>query len=925
MAKTLYIIDGHSQIFRAYYAPFRDLTSPTGEPTRATYVFCSMLLRFLADHLTAGDYLAMVIDGPSEKLKRKQLFSDYKITRKPAPEDFPPQARRIIEIVAAMDIPVLEAEGYEADDIMATAVERLADDDLRVVLVSRDKDLEQLVGRHVVLYDPMKDETLDSAAIASAKGYLPDKAIEIQTLTGDTTDNIPGVPGVGLKTAVKLIAKYGTADEVLAHADEQTPKLRANLQAAGDTIALGRQLVTLDRNVPIELDLEAMQFRGARYILSEAVRVIFAELGFNRLLDQLDGMGVEKKAGPKKPQKQTRAPTTREKVSVSFPTGHRTTANDFKYICVDTPKAFESLAAQVAKAKRLAVDTETTSVHPMQAELVGISLASQPGEAVYIPIRGPLGAKTLDLELVRKKLGPLLSNPKTEKIGQNLKYDLIVLGNAGFTLAGEMFDTMIAAHVLDSSRPTYKLDALAAEFLNHRCIPIEEVIGRGRNQITMDAAPVETVAIYAAEDADITGRLADVLRAKLAEEGLSDLMSSLEMPLLPVLTRMEQYGIQVDPRALKRMEGALSKQADVLRDRIVAAAGVGFNPDSPKQLAEVLFDHMGLEVIKKGKTGPSTDSSVLEQLAIEHELPALVLEYRKLTKLLTTYLKSLGKCILPTTGRVHTSFHQAGTATGRLSSSGPNLQNIPVRTAEGRQIRSAFVAPRGCVLLSADYSQVELRMLAHLSKDETLVGTFARDRDIHRIVAAEVFGVSADEVTPSQRDRAKTVNFGIIYGQTAHGLSRTLRISRTEAGEFIKRYRKRFPKIDEFLTTCVKQARENGYVETIFGRRRRIAEIDARNPQRRAQAERLAINSVVQGSAADLIKQAMINIAGRIGREKRPAKMLLQIHDELVFEVPTKAVMAEREMIVEEMTGAVALSVPLKVDVGVGANWMDVK
>jgi len=906
MAKTLYILDGHSQIYRAYYAPFRDLTSPTGEPTRATYVFCNMLLKFLQDR--QPEYLAMAVDGPTEKLARRKDYPDYKITRKPTPDDFPPQARRIVQIVEALGIAVLDAEGFEADDIMATAAERFAGPDMDVVLISRDKDLDQLVGPHVVLYDPMKDETFDAAAIEARKGYAPDKAVEVQTLTGDSTDNIPGIPGVGPKTAAKLIAKYGSAEQVVRHADELTPKLRSNLLDHADVLALSRRLVTLARDVPLKLDLEAMAFGGVR---AEAVAGLFAELGFNRLLEKLGQTGEVATAA-----------VDVEKVAQD---GGRTAAGDFEYACVDSEKLLADLLAKLRGASRLAVDTETTSVQPMWAELVGISLAWEPGRAVYLPVKGPLGAKTLDVDLVRKQLGPVLADEGIEKIGHNLKYDMNVLAGADMPLAGPMFDTMIAAHVLDSSRPTYKLDALAAEMLDHQCIPIEELIGRGRKQITMDAVPVETVTPYAAEDADVALRLADVLTEKLKDEGLGDLFEKLEMPLMPVLAEMERRGILVDPARLKGQETELSRRADELRDRILALAGRPFNVDSPKQLAEVLFLEMNLPVLKKTKTGASTDSSVLERLAVLHELPGVVLDYRKLTKLLSTYLKALGQCIHPGTGRVHTSFHQAGTATGRLSSSAPNLQNIPVRTEEGKQIRSAFVAGEGCVLLSADYSQVELRVLAHLCGDPTLVEAFEADRDIHRIVAAEVFSVPLADVTPEQRARAKTVNFGIIYGQTAFGLSVTLRIPRGEAGEFIKSYKQRFPKIEDFLQACVAQARERGYVETVFGRRRRIAEIDSRNAERRAGAERLAINSVVQGSAADLIKQAMIHIAARTRREDRPSRMLLQIHDELVFEMPREAVSAEREMIVEEMSSAVKLRVPLKVDVGVGENWMEVK
>ena len=642
------------------------------------------------------------------------------------------------------------------------------------------------------------------------------------------------------------------------------------------------------------------------------MRSVFAELGFNRLIDQLDTMGG------------STGSSETDVAAVAAGSG-LTTAEDFDYTCIDTPDALANLASQLADVGTLAVDTETTSVRPMWASLVGISLSWEPGQAVYIPVRGPLGAAVLPIEDVQAAVGPFLADPAVAKVGHNFKYDRIVLTQAGFDVAGDVFDTMIAAHVLDSSRITYKLDALAAELLGHQCIPIENIIGRGKNQITMDMAPMDIVAVYAAEDADITLRLAEALAPKLQAEGLDDLFRELEMPLMPVLAAMERDGIALDPQCLKKMEVKFSRRADELREEILELAGEEFNPDSPKQLATILFEKLELPVIKKNKTGPSTDASVLEELAIEHELPARLLDYRKLTKLLSTYLRGLATCIHPKTGRVHTSFHQAGTETGRLSSSDPNLQNIPIRTAEGRQIRSAFIAPEGHMLLAADYSQIELRILAHLCEDETMLAAFGDDQDIHRIVAAEVFGAPLDEVTPEQRSGAKGVNFGIIYGQTAFGLAKALRIPRYEAKEFIERYHARFPRIAEFLTMCIQQAKNTGYVTTLMGRRRNITEIESRNPQRRAAAERLAINSVVQGSAADLIKRAMINIAQRIEREDRPSRMLLQIHDELVFEIPTDAVDAEREMIAEEMSGAIELKAALKVDVGVGATWLDAK
>jgi DNA polymerase-1 len=907
MAKTLYIIDGHSQIYRAYYAPFRDLTSPTGEPTRATYVFCSMLFKLIQER--KPDYLAMALDGPTAKLHRRELYPDYKITRKPMPEDLPVQIERIVEIVRCMGIPLLEKTGYEADDIIATAASRLADDDLEVFIVSRDKDLDQILTERVRLYDPMKDEVIDPPSLVESKGYPPSQAVEIQALTGDTSDNVPGVPGVGPKTAVKLIAKYGSAREVVRHADEQTPKLSENLKAHAEQVELSRKLVTLDRQTPIELTLEEMKFEG----VSGQIRPLLGRLGFSRLIEQLDKLGVEDSQD---------SPASSEPAAEN---SQETRAGDFDYCLVDTPEALAEMTAGLEGVKQLAFDTETTSTQPTRTRLVGISLSAHAGKGWYVPLLGPLGSRTLELEQVREALEEIFTDSQVTKIAHNLKFDLLVLQNAGFTVTGPFFDTMIAAWLLDSDRLTYKLDALSLEYLNHRCIPITDLIGTGRDQVTMDAVDCPTVATYAAEDAEVTLRLAQRLESLCKREGLDELLTELEMPLVPVLARMEQDGVKVDPQRLREMEVELSAAADAIREQILEAAGTQFNPDSPKQLAEILFEKLGLPILKRKKTGPSTDQSVLEELAIEHPLPDLILQYRKLTKLIGTYLKALATCIHPRTGRVHPSFHQTGTSTGRLSCSDPNLQNIPIRTDQGRRIRSAFVAEEGCVLLAADYSQIELRMLAHLCRDETLMAAFREDQDIHRTVASQVFSVPLEEVTPQQRSSAKGVNFGIIYGQTAFGLSKALRIGRGEADEFIRAYKGRFPKIDEFLQACIDQAKTHGYVETLFKRRRKLPEIASRNRQKRLLSERLAINSVVQGSAADLIKIAMTSIDRRLNNKGRACRMLLQIHDELVFEVPADQIDSYRDLIVDEMVHAVELDVPLKVDVGTGGNWLEAK
>jgi len=908
MPETLYMIDGHSQIYRSYYAPFRDLASPSGEPTRATYVFMSSLLKFIAANNPT--YLAMAVDGPRKDLLRTKDYPDYKAQRKPTPENLLPQIDRILEIVEKLGIPILRHEGYEADDILATAAGRLASDDLSVVLVSRDKDLDQLLGPNVKMYDPMKDETLDAASLEQQKGYSPEQAVEIQILAGDTSDNIPGVPGIGPRTALKLIQKYGTAKAVVDAADEQTPKLRQNLLEYADQIELTRKLVTLRRDVPVDLDLKHMKADRLDY---KKIAPIFAELGFNKLFETLEELAeCELDTG-----------TSRSRPGDQ----NATSADDFNYRIVGTPEELDKLVESLKGVRRLAIDTETTGTNTMGCELVGISLAFEEDTGYYIPVKSPMAEPALETKLVLKKTGSFLADESVEKVGHNLKFDMVVLQNSGFEINGPLLDTMLAAYVLDSTRMTYKLDALAMETLNHRCIPIEDLIGRGKNQVTIDTVPVEITARYAAEDAYVALKLAAPLEKQMEEEKLRDLYDNLEVLLVPVLAKMERNGIRVDPGQLKDMEAELTRQAEELHSRIIEEAGTTFNPDSTKQLAEVLFEELNLPVIKKNKTGPSTDSSVLRQLAAETDspLPELILDYRELKKLVSTYLKGLAKCINPSTGRIHTSFHQVSTETGRLSSSDPNLQNIPIRTDRGRRIRSAFLADEGCKLLSADYSQIEIRMLAHFCGDETLTEAFANDIDIHAAVAAEVFNTDVEEVSPEQRARAKTVNFGIIYGQTAFGLANMLGISRHEARDFIENYRARFSRIDELLKDTIKETRRRGYVETIMGRRRKIPDICSDNKQKKMLAERLAFNTLIQGSAADLIKEAMIRIDRRIVKEKRPSRMLIQIHDELIFEIPEDDVEDEKKMIISEMTDAVDLEVPLKVDTGIGRNWFEAK
>ncbi|MCK4341886.1 MAG: DNA polymerase I [Phycisphaerae bacterium] len=918
MPKTLYIIDGHAQIYRAYYAPFRDLSSPAGEPTRATYVFCQMLLNLIRDR--QPDYLAMVLDADERKLFRRHIYPEYKAQREPPPEDLRPQEERIISILAAAGVPMLRQEGFEADDIIATLVHRLADTDLEVFLVSRDKDLEQLLRERVALYDPMKDEVVTPESLLETKGWRPEQAIEAQILTGDSVDNVPGVPGIGPKTAAKLLKKYGSAQAVIDHADELTPKQRQNVLAFSPRIELTRQLVTLRNDVPIDFDTEQAaceRFEWAR------VRSIFEELGLRRLQEQLPAADAAPGAtavSAVSPDKTLLTEQWHTDSELCEPDGG-------DYHLVNTPETFEQLVSELAQQSEFALDTETTSVNPIDCDLVGLSFAWTVGRGYYVPVRSVYG-NTLPLQLVRERLTPILADPSKRKVGQNLKYDLNVLRNAGMPVAGPLFDTMVAAFLVDPARGSYALDKLVPALLGHRMIPISDLLGKGKQQLQMDQIPVEQVAEYAAEDADYTWRLRQLCEPRLAPLGVERLFYDVEMPLVAVLTDMEAHGISLDVDFLAEIGGQMAQRVAAIADEVHNIVGSEFNLDSPKQLSEVLFDQLKFRVVRRTKTTRSTDADTLEILRRETGQPifALLLEYREIQKLRGTYVDALPNDRSRRTGRIHTSYHQTGTVTGRLSSSEPNLQNIPVRTEAGRQIRRAFV-PRGQdeLLIVADYSQIELRVLAHFCEDEALVRAFVEDQDIHAFVAAQVNGVELADVTKEMRGRAKAVNFGIVYGQTAFGLAQTTGMSRTEAQAFIDQYFARYPRIREFIARCLANAKRDGYVRTILGRRRPIEHLTSRNATRRAQAERFAVNTVIQGSAADLIKIAMIRLHERIQAERLPLRMLLQVHDELVCEAPRESAPSMSDTIRAVMTDAMTLRVPLKVDVASGENWLQAK
>lgn len=910
MAKTLYIVDGHAHIYASYYAPIRQesFTSLSGEPTKATYIFTTAILKLIDQ--AKPDMLVVAMDS-KEPSFRVDMYKDYKAHRPPMPDDMPAQIDRIEQILQAMNITVLRCPGYEADDLIGTLSSKASKKGIDVYICSKDKDMLQLLDKHVFTYDMKAGEVFDMTKMKTEMKVTPQQFVDVLALQGDTSDNIPGVPDVGPKTALEWIQKYGSLENLYKHADEITGKRGDNLRASRDKAELNKKLVIIDRKAPVETDCQKFALRDCD---KEALAQLFAELGFARLISQMHLPTVE----PKPPKEQKAIPV----LAGGGPATVKTANPDYQLI--DTEQAFEKFVTKLKKVKRFAIDTETDAMDPMRADLVGISFCWRAKEAYYLPIKAPLGTKHLDHKAVKKQLAPLLADTAVKKVAQNAKYDMLVLRNAGMPLAGVDFDTMVASYCLDPLRRSHGLDSMALDFLNYQCVPLSALIGKGKNQLTFDMVDTQTACQYSAEDADITFQLYEYFSEKLqAEKGLKDLFEQVEMPLVDVLAQMEFNGVSLDTDVLRRMSGRLDSEVKSITERIYEQAGTVFNIDSPKQLAEVLFDRLALKSVRLGKVGRSTDASVLEELSEEHPVVDMILQYRQMSKLQNTYVDKLGTLINPRTNRVHASFNQTVTATGRLSSSDPNLQNIPIRTDLGRQIRSAFVpANKGDCILSADYSQIELRLLAHFSKDKALLKAFAEDRDIHRFVASQIFGVDIEEVTDQMRSRCKAVNFGIIYGQGPFGLSRTIGISQPEAKKFIDDYFKRYSSIKLFMQDVIKTARQNGYVETILGRRRKILNINSRNSMKRSGAERLAVNTTIQGSAADLIKVAMINIHRKIRQDKLPIKLILQIHDELVFELPQENVKTHSAWISREMTSAIKLDVPLKVDLTWGRNWL---
>lgn len=917
-APRLFLIDAYALIYRAYFAFInRPLTNSRGENTSAPFGFANFLLSIREDF--QPDYLAVVFDkGMSQ---REEIYPEYKATREKMPDDLAASLPRIREMVEAFHDSVLEVEGYEADDVIGTLAIQARDQGLEAVIVSGDKDFYQLVGPGIHLLNPgrggptgVEPEWVDETNAREKFGIPPERIPDYLALIGDSSDNIPGAPGVGPKTAVKLLLEYGDVETILERALEIPGKrARESLVENADLVRLSRRLVTILTDVPVALDLERLKVKEPD---RERLRRLFVELEFRRLVERFTTDGEEETQG--------------EDGGVTGTT----------YTLVTDAARIPELVKRIRAAGAVAVDTETTSREAMRADLVGISLAWRPGEAFYLPLahrrtgelalddaggEAPGNLPALDSPRMQS-LVELLQDAGVEKIGQNLKYDLIVLEKAGLAVGGVAFDTMVASYVLDPGRRQHSLDALALTLLGHKMITYEDVAGKGKGQLSFDEVPPERAAEYACEDADYTLRLKTLFEGQLREQKLHGLFGSLEMPLVPVLARMEANGIRIDVPFFKDMSLRLDGSLRALEEEIVTMAGEEFNLNSTPQLREILFDKLGLPILKKTKTGPSTDASVLEELAaMGHEFPLRLLDYRQLEKLRSTYVDALPRLVNPGTGRIHTSFNQTVAATGRLSSSDPNLQNIPIRTDLGREIRRGFVADEGYVFFGADYSQIELRILAHFSGDDAFVGAFREGIDVHRQTASVIFGVGLDQVTQEMRARAKTINFATLYGQGDFSLARQLGVSREEARAFIEEYFLRFSGVRAYLDAQVELARERGYVETLSGRRRYVPEMRADNYNVRQFGERVAQNTPIQGTAADLIKLAMIRIQGLLDRSFPASRLLLQVHDELVLEVPEDDVEKVGRMVVQEMEGAMELKVPLVVETGVGHTWYDCK
>lgn len=900
MNRKLVLVDGSSYLYRAFFA-LPPLSNSHGEPTGALVGVANMLLKLIKEE--KPDLIAVVFDAPG-KTFRDALFEQYKAHRPPMPDDLRTQIQPLLELVQALGLPLLRISGVEADDVIGTLAVQAAAQDIQVVISTGDKDMAQLVNAQISLINTMTGSRLNREGVKSKFDVYPEQIIDYLSLVGDSSDNIPGVPKVGPKTAAKWLNEYQSLDNLLIHAQAITGKVGESLRDSATTLELSRKLATIDCALKLDTNPETLTAQSPspdtlrslcqRYELNVLSKQIETQYGTNSVVDT-----------PVQTISQSEVAT--------------------EYETILTQAQLDSWLTRITKAELLCVDTETTSLDYMSAELVGIALSIQPYQAAYIPLaHGYPGApQQLNRESVLAQLKPLLESQQMPKLGHHLKYDAHIFANYDIHLQNMCYDSMLESYVLNSTAGRHDMDTVAKTYLGVDTIHYEDVCGKGAKQITFDQVEVEVASRYSAEDADITLRLHHALWPKLtAEPKLCEVYSTIEQPLVPVLMRMEHQGVLVDASLLKQQSQRLAEQMQQLMTRCHTAAGQPFNVDSPKQLQEILFNKLGIPVLRKTPTGqPSTAEDVLEELATDHELPRLIIEYRSMAKLKSTYTDKLPLQINPRTGRIHTSYHQAVAATGRLSSTDPNLQNIPIRSEEGRRIRQAFIAPSDHVLIAADYSQIELRIMAHLSGDESLLNAFAADQDIHQATAAEVLGIHADQVTSEQRRSAKAINFGLIYGMSAFGLAKQLGVERGEAQRYIDRYFARYPGVKQYMERTRSQAHELGYVETVFGRRLYLPEINSRNASLRQYAERSAINAPMQGTAADIIKLAMISVDKWLQSSAFPAKLIMQVHDELVFEVPTNASEALITEVRTRMCTAASLHVPLKVDIGRGHNW----
>jgi DNA polymerase-1 len=895
-SRPLLLVDGSSYLYRAFHVPnLQQLSNSRGEPTGAVYGVTNMLRSLIREY--RPEHMAVVFDARG-KTFRHALYPEYKANRPSMPEELATQVEPLLAVVRAMGLPLLQVPDVEADDVIGTLARQAGEQGIDTVISTGDKDMAQLVNRHVSLVNTMSQTSLDEAGVAEKFGVTPGQIIDYLALMGDSSDNIPGVPKVGPKTAAKWLGTYGTLDNLIANAGAIKGKVGESLREHLEQLPLSRELTTIRSDLELDTAPADLRVQAAD---KEQLRTLYTDLEFIRLLEELDSDTGDALAS----------------------TGGESGAD---YQTVFTQAQLDDWLARLQQAGVFAFDTETTSIDYMEARIVGVSFAVNAHEAAYVPLAHdyPGAPDQLDREAVLVQLKPLLENRDLSKIGHHIKYDRNVLANHGIVLDGMAYDSMLESYVLASTAVRHDMDSVALKYLGHTNIKYADVAGKGAKQLSFNEVPVETAAPYAAEDADITLQLHQAMWPQLcATPALEKIFTDIEMPLVTVLSDMEQTGVVIDTDMLARQSGELAQRILEIEEEAHREAGQPFNLGSPKQIQQLLFDKLQLPVLAKTPKGaPSTAESVLQELALDYPLPRLILEHRSLSKLKSTYTDKLPQQVCQRTGRVHTSYHQAVAATGRLSSSDPNLQNIPVRTEEGRRIRQAFVAPPGKVLLAADYSQIELRIMAHLSTDAGLLQAFSAGEDVHRATAAEVFGVAPEVVSSDQRRSAKAINFGLIYGMSAFGLARQLGIARGAAQEYIDVYFARYPGVHDYMEATREQAREQGYVETVFGRRLYLPDIKARNGQLRAAAERTAINAPMQGTAADIIKRAMIDMHGWLATDTGlDIRMIMQVHDELVFEVAETDVDAARGPVNELMRGAASLSVPLLVEIGTGVNW----